>query len=612
VSEFFLRIGSNNNISDNTLEKNLKHFDDSIIYTFHKGHIYLVLSSCDAPDIWSPFVHEEEGIGVFIVGRIALPSNEWSVAGQQQGRGGLACKWIYSNYKKKGLKALEELNGAYTVFIMDESAHTVHLVTDRCGMYQCFHYRKSNHELVFSSNADILAKTCGVSGQLDITSVGEFLMTGKVSFPFTYYERIKSLSPGTIFTYLIDPNGTVSSSSHRYFDFSFEIDSRSDEWALAEELAEAIKNAVRKRTLPLFGKCGIFLSGGLDSRTLLCAADNKSNIVAFTFFDKENYEYRIARRIAEEVGVEFFPLKRDFEHYGNFAEQSIQLGCGMGDCFNNHFLGFRDILKQRGVGNIITGFYFDYFFKGLALDRAMVPYAGTKYRIEKEGEFKFEHYKPHFRFETEVSRHVEERLDESFPHDLRNPYTPDKRLIIMSRRLFPLCYEPDHAETVVSQKAFPWYLPIVDNDILRMYLRIHPNQRLNAALYTKAVKIVVGNKIASIPDTNTRSRVGATNIEKMISFYIMASKEKMRKYFGLRKQSIANEGSWPNLDYYIANSKVIREIWERPNDLAEELFSEIIGYKDYKLISNYSQRKLYLFLRLFTLKVWLDQLQSKS
>jgi len=285
----------------------------------------------------------------------------------------------------------------------------------------------------------------------------------------------------------------------------------------------------------------------------------------------------------------------------------------MGDCFNNHFLGFRETLNQKGVDNIIAGFYFDYFFKGLALDRAMVPYMRTKYRIEKEGNFSFVHYKPNFQFETKASQNVKERLDYLFPHDLQNYLTPDKRLIIMSKRLFPLCYEPDHTETVVSQKAFPWYLPIVDNDILRVYLKIHPNQRFNASLFTKAVRLVVGNKIARIQDTNTRARVGATNIEKMFSFYSMAGKNKVRKFLGLVKPTLVNDGSWPNFEYYITNSKVIREIWERPNELAEELFSKIIGPGESKLrLDQYSGSRLYLFLRLFTLKVWFDQLQTRS
>jgi len=548
VSEFFLRIGRNNCINDNAVQKNIKYFDDSIIYTFRKRHISLILSSCDAPDVWSPFVHEEEGVAVFIVGRIALSSNEWSVAGQQQGKGGLACKWIYLNYKKKGLKALEELNGAYTVFVFDRPAGVIHLVTDRCGMFQCFYCRVGANEWVFSSNTDVLAMECGVSEQLDITSLSEFLMIGKVSFPFSYYERIRSLLPGTIYTYRIGQDATVSESSNRYFDFTFEIDSHSDEWTLAEELAEAIKAAVAKRTLPLFGKSAISLSGGLDSRTLLCAAHEKSNSLAFSFFDEENYELRTAKKIAKNVGVNFFPLKRDFEHYGTSADLGVKLNCAMGDCFNNHLLGFRDILREMGIRNVVAGFYFDYLFKGLALDRMMVPFMGTKYRIEKEGNFHQEHYKPHFRFVSNASDRALERQEDVLPHHLQNDLTPEKRLTIGAIRVIPFCYEPDQAETVISQKAFPWYLPIVDNDILRMYLKIPPRLRFNASVYTKAVRLIVGEKIARIPDTNTRARIGATNFEKMVSFYWWVAMDKSIKFLGLNKPSMANDGSWPNFD----------------------------------------------------------------
>lgn len=133
-------------------------------------------------------------------------------------------------------------------------------------------------------------------------SLSEFIMSGRVSFPYTYYSTIRSLATGTIFTYRLNEQGGISASHIRYFDFAFEPDATATLDGMAEELAVAIESSVRKRTLPIFGKCAVALSGGLDSRTVLGAIKDRSNVVAVSFFDEENYEFRIAQRIAQKLG----------------------------------------------------------------------------------------------------------------------------------------------------------------------------------------------------------------------------------------------------------------------------------------------------------------------
>ena len=133
--------------------------------------------------------------------------------------------------------------------------------------------------------------------------MSEFVMSGKVTFPHTYYSSIRSLQPGTIFTYRLSEQGDISASKVRYFEFVFEPDTASGLDGIAEELATAIESAVHKRSLPMFGKCAVALSGGLDSRTLLSAIKDRSNVVAVSFFDEENYEFRISQKIAHKAVI---------------------------------------------------------------------------------------------------------------------------------------------------------------------------------------------------------------------------------------------------------------------------------------------------------------------
>lgn len=613
MSEFFLHIGREPHFDIEFVGRALKHFQDFNIYSLEEEDVSIVLASCENQHLWAPFRSSSDRISVFMAGRIALSEREWQIAGEEKGEGGLAGRWVHRLYCEQGIAGFKELNGAYTIIVIDQDTNTIHLVTDRCGMFQCFHFERKAASLFFSSNSDVLAKTCGVSMHWDMTSLSEFVMSGKVSFPYTYYSAIRSLQPGTIFTYRLNEQSDISFSSVRYFDFVFEPKNAANLDGIAEELASATVSAVQKRTLPMFGKCAIALSGGLDSRTLLGAIKDRSNVVAFSFFDEENYEFRIAQKIARKAGIDIIPLKRDFDHYGNSSVACVKIGCAMGNCFNNHFLGFRENFKEHGIQNILSGFYFDYMFKALALDRQMVPYMGTHYLIEKEDNFKLEHYQPYFTFGTEMSKQAAERMFEMLPYQSESVLSERTRLEIACKRVIPFCYEPDNAETVVSQKVFPWYLPIVDTDVLAVYVRIPVAFKLNRALSLRVARILGGKEMLRIPDTNTRTRVDATHFERMLRWHLDSVRMKLKRYIGTKKKGIVTDGSWPDHEYYINNSQGIKTLWERPNPASEEVFLKIAGRERYrKDIAEYKGwRGLFLFIRLFTLKLWMDQIRCE-
>lgn len=610
MSEFFLQIGRKSQVDISNIGQDLKHFEDFKVYSLDENNVSIVLTSCENPLFWAPFRSNSGQISVFMAGRIALTEREWQKASEEEGEGGLAGRWVHRLYWKNGIEGLKELNGAYTIIVVDKGKNAVHLVTDRCGMFQCFHYEKNRESLFFSSNADILAKTCGVSMSWDMISLSEFIMSGRVSFPYTYYSTIRSLATGTIFTYRLNEQGGISASHIRYFDFAFEPDATATLDGMAEELAVAIESSVRKRTLPIFGKCAVALSGGLDSRTVLGAIKDRSNVVAVSFFDEENYEFRIAQRIAQKAGVDIIPIKRDFDHYGKTAEKCVKISCGMGDCFDNHYLGFRDNFKQHAIENILTGLYFDYFFKSLALDRKMVPYWGTNYCIEKEDNFRFEHYQSCFTFATKLSSKAEARMLNTFPYHTESILSEKIRLEIARKRTIPLCYTSGNAQAVVSQKVLPWSLPILDTDVLKLYLKVPIALRMNRKLSLKLARVIGGKDMLGIPDANTRTRVDATDFERMLSWYLNSIGAKLRNIIGINKAGIATEESWPDYIYYMKNSEIIKKLWERPNPIAHDLFLQIAGQEYFRknIVEYNGWRSLFLFIRFFTLKLWMDQM----
>jgi len=603
MSDFLLSFGKLSNTPK--LSDYICYFDDIEVRIFEEKHFTLILSRPDDWSLWGPYISDDRKIHVFLAGRIALDESEWKQSLETAGNGGVACKAIFDMYQRGGISELAKLNGNYVVLIFDDRVNRAYIITDRCGMFPCYIHNDSNKVFSISSHPDLLAQLSNKSHEWDLDSFSEFLATGKISFPFTYYKDIHAMDFGSIHVFKPENGSVEYHSKIKYFDFDYQIDHGLTEWELAEELASSFRKAVNRRSLPIFGKTAVSLSGGLDSRSFLCALCNKADVVSFCFFDVENLEFKIAEQIANTAGVHLHRLNRDFDHYGKNAELGIKISGGMGDFGNNHYLGFRRTFIDLGIQNIIAGFYCDYLFKGLVLNKKK----HTVSRREQYSAFRYENYMPIFWFETAYGRQVRERLDSLFPEDVKRDESELGRLMIEQRRLFPLYSEPDNQETLVPQRVLGWSLPIVDNDIINTYLRIPPRYKLNTSMYSKMVQIVCGDAVSDIINTNTGAKVGASTVSLIAHGYLKSIKGRLAR----RKQSIATEESWPNWEFYIHHSKVIEALWSRKNDVSIDVFKGITGSDPYdKNIRQYVGVELKLFLRLLTLKLWIDQRMNQA
>jgi hypothetical protein len=606
MGDFLIAFGRKYDIQNDSVIRSMKYCDETEVRAYKHDHYCMMISRPDDWSTWGPFVSEENKIHVYLAGRVALEETEWEKASNIKGDGGIACKAIFEMYRRGGIDQLKMLNGNFGVLICDENMRRFYLVTDRCGMVPCYSYGINEFNFVLSSHHDLLAKALNIPCEWDMTSMAEFLATGKVSYPHTYYKRIKALDYGSIHVIELQSGDARYHSKIKYFDFDYQIDHQRTEWELAEELASSFRKAINRRTQSRFGRTGISLSAGLDSRSLLCAADSRENIDSFCFFDEENTEYNVAQKIADAAGVKLYKLKRQFDHYGNNAELGTRVSGGMGDIGSNHYLGFRREFIKLGIENIIAGFYCDYLFKSLVLNKKK-HYVS---RREIYSEFQYDNYMRVYWFNTSYSDHVKERIDTLFPDDLKKDESEIGRLRIEQRRLFPLYSEPDNQETLVPQRVLGWYLPIVDNDIIDTYLRIPPRYKLNVSMYSKMVQLLCGKTISDIININTGAKVNASVVSLIIHGYVKSFQTRLRK----RRKTIATAESWPNWEYYIHNSKKIESLWKTDNEIAAEIFTLITGTNPYrKKIQQYAENEdLKLFLRLLTLKLWMNRSTSRK
>ncbi|MBX3744428.1 MAG: hypothetical protein KF833_03895 [Verrucomicrobiae bacterium] len=559
----------------------------------------LVLTQTGRPDLWSPYL-DPNGIFVAIAGRPAFDAAEWDQAQSLPDPGGLAAKIAFLRYRQSGLPALESIGGNVAVILHDPSTRTLHLVTDCAGAFPVFHGHTPDGD-VFGSHPDVVADAAGENSRLDTISLAEFLLTNTVTPPHTYYERVKAVDHASTVTATFQDQAPPTLSRHRTFDFSLAADPNASEEDLAGALAEALRRAVRRRTLPRLGTTAVALSGGLDSRALLACIEDPERVFAFTCYDQPNPEFRVAQAVAHSLGVRFLPFQRPFEYYGDHAAAGVRISGGMGTFANNHFLGVIDRLHQEGAENLLTGCYCDYLFKALPLNLDRHWLTGR----ERLGPFRHQFYFSHRSSASPLASAVRDRWEARIPTEFRTQSTPEAVFQVEARRTFPLCYEGDNQQRVVPQRLTGWALPVSDREVLALYRTLPYTLKLDRSIFLKAVlRLTRSSPVARVPDANTGARPGAHPATVCLASSWLRAKRKLRKL----RPTLATEGSWPDWHHYVAQSATLKSLWERPNPEAFDLFRQVLGPDAVRPdIRTYAGRDTFLLVALLTLKLWFER-----
>ena len=598
MGDFLLDLRFRSRRSSSVAAEQLRFAPDTEVHVYTEPGFDLVVTHTGNPSLWAPF-QSAEGCLVAVAGRAAFDDDQWQAAAEVPGEGGLAAKGVYQRYRALGSAGLETISGNCAVLLHDPARRELHLVTDCSGAFPTFRCETPDGP-VYGSHPDVLADACGEGNRLDEVSMAEFLLSGTVSPPYTYYERIRAVDHAAHITLALGPDGGSQPWEYRYFAFAYRGDPAQSEQELAEELAGALRRSVRRRTLPRLGPSAIALSGGLDSRALLACVEDKDRVFAFCCYDEPNLEFRTAERIAQALDIRFVPIKRSGEYYGDHAEEGVRISGGMGSFANNHFLGAMERLRAEGMQNLLTGCYCDYLFKGLPLNRRTHRLTGR----EELAPFSHQFYFDHFNADTPLAARVRERWEARIPTEFRNQATPAAVLEVEARRTFPLCYEGDNQQRVVPQRVTGWCLPVADREILELYCRIPYQYKLNRSIFLKTLKALSTDRLARIPDTNTGARPGAGRIVEFLCTNGLRIRRKLRRL----RPSAGSDESWPNWQYYVGHSRTLKTLWQRPNPEAMDFFRRVLGPENVAdEIEAYHGNRVFRLVSMLTLKLWLDQ-----
>lgn len=234
---------------------------------------------------------------------------------------------ILAMYQKFGDKLPKHLNGMFAFSIWDTEKKELFCARDRFGEKPFYYAFGRNGEFIFASEIKAILATGLVDVTLREEAVFYFLRHAYVNSAQTIYNEISVLPPAHQLKY---KDGEIK--IEQYWNFPEENNKLSFEEA-QNKFKALLENAVRKQMVADV-KVGAFLSGGLDSGTLVAlASDTQKNLSTLGFaYSGDWNEMPQAREIAEKYETDHHEVFLNEQEISKILEEVIpQLDEPLGD-----------------------------------------------------------------------------------------------------------------------------------------------------------------------------------------------------------------------------------------------------------------------------------------
>ena len=280
-------------------------------------------------------------------------------------------------YLHYGIRScLEKLEGMFAFAIYDIRKGEVHVARDRYGEKPLY-YIEDADGFRFASEL----KAFNPREQrfpIDKTALNLFLTLDYIPAPYSIYEPVRKLMPGTWVTI----GGDHSVSTHSYYHLQESVvplDITEEE--AKKRLRELLADSVGKRMVgdvPL----GAFLSGGLDS-SIVCAlmnelSDGPVRTFSIGFNERECDESRRAQLMSAHIGSKHTQYVLQYQDVINDLDELLDYydePFGDSSAIPSYFVGR---LARRDVKYVLTGDCADELFAGY--EKYLADYYSRRYK----------------------------------------------------------------------------------------------------------------------------------------------------------------------------------------------------------------------------------------
>lgn len=241
--------------------------------------------------------------------------------------------------------------GLYNLILIDANRRRVQLINDSFGNLPCYYSVGIEGRVIITNSLMFLKKH--VRPSINIEALSERILYGWAVDDKTVFENVFWTKPGS--NHVFEFNGNVITKTITRLTKNWVEMKNSDGGQIIEELHPLLQQACLRYTQSFSGPFGIMLSGGLDSRLVIGELSNAgAELVACTHGNDTNWEFRIARQVADACNIPFHANALN-EAY-SFETLAIEEAVFKTDiCVNPMWLSSIDILLKNGVSSIATG-----------------------------------------------------------------------------------------------------------------------------------------------------------------------------------------------------------------------------------------------------------------
>ena len=188
---------------------------------------------------------------------------------------------ILAAVQEKGLDwFIDQANGMFAIALYNSINNQLFLIRDRLGIKPLYFYNDGEN-LVFSSEIKAILSSGLVEARFNENAVDEYLANRYIRSPYTFFENIYQINPGTYLSVEKD----LDFSETVYWDIPevFNMESQYNEDEILKELDNELTKSIKYRLIadvPL----GTYLSGGVDSSliTAITALNKDEKVNTYT------------------------------------------------------------------------------------------------------------------------------------------------------------------------------------------------------------------------------------------------------------------------------------------------------------------------------------------
>jgi asparagine synthase (glutamine-hydrolysing) len=224
-------------------------------------------------------------------------------------------------YEEYGERMVEQLRGMFAFALWDRARKRVLLYRDRLGIKPLY-YARWNNTLLFSSEVKAILEY-GVPFDVNESVMECYLRLGYVPGERTLFTNVFKLLPGH---YLAANVGTGDMNVQRYWELCLEPNEDLQDKECEQEFERLMFETVAQHRLGEVAQ-GIFLSGGVDSSSLVAVTKDQVEEPSMTFSigyaDEEFSELSHARNVAKHFGTRHFEYELSGQKFADMLPKMM-------------------------------------------------------------------------------------------------------------------------------------------------------------------------------------------------------------------------------------------------------------------------------------------------